>query len=231
MKSDNETEKDRAASVLLDILSQSLRLLHPLLPFVTEEIYQKFPNKKTDLLITEFYPKFKENLHYPEEEKKFASLQSLVGMMRTLRSECGITPEKKLKALVRADKEQEKTFKENEELIKLLAGIGELEIEPADTALTERPSGSIGMAGTGFEVFVFIAEAVDTAALIKKFANDLEKDKKYIESLRIKLANEQFISNAPEQLVAEQKTKLEETIKRTEKLNSYLAHMRTGNNK
>jgi valyl-tRNA synthetase len=71
-------------------------------------------------------------------------------------------------------------------------------------------------------VFAFVAEAVDTAALKKKFNSDLERDKKYIEGLRAKLANEQFVKNAPEQLVEEQKTKLDETLKRTEKFTSYL---------
>ncbi len=78
------------------------------------------------------------------------------------------------------------------------------------------------MAGTGFEVFVFVAEAVDTVTLKKKFNSDLEKDKKYIEGLRAKLANEQFVKNAPEQLVEEQKSKLDESLKRTEKFTSYL---------
>jgi valyl-tRNA synthetase len=215
-----EEEKDRATTVLLDVLDQSLRLLHPLLSFVTEEIYQKLPNTEGTLLINCKYPEYDEKLSYPEEEKNFAALQSLVSMVRTLRSECGITPDKKLRICIHTDNEQAVVFKENEGLINLLAGVGELSIETTDTA--GRPEGSIGMAATGFEVFVFVAEAVDTAALKKKFNNDLEKDRKYIESLRAKLANEQFIKNAPPELVSEQKTKLEETLKRTEKFANYL---------
>ena len=224
-------EKDRTATVLLDVLAQSLKLLHPLLPFVTEEIYRKLPNiqakreQNAALLINSLYPEYDEKRHSPAEEKNFASLQSLVGMVRTLRSECGITQEKKLRGLVRAGKDLETPFKDNNGLIKLLAGIGELEIETSDSSQSKdgRPAGSIGMAGTGFEVFVFIAEAVDTAALKKKFGNDLERDRKYIESLRAKLSNEQFIKNAPAELVEEQKAKLEETLKRTEKFSNYFA--------
>jgi valyl-tRNA synthetase len=226
VKSGNDAEKDRATTVLLDVLAESLRLLHPLLPFVTEEIYQKLPNVQgTGQLITAQYPDYDEKRYSQEEEKNFASLQSLVGMVRTLRSECGITSEKKLRIMVRAGKEKEKPFRENEALIKLLAGIEEMSIEPENSAGAERPAGSIGMAAAGFEVFVFIAEAVDTAALKKKFSNDLERDNKYIESLRIKLANEQFVKNAPANLVAEQKTKLEETLLRTEKFASYIRYL------
>jgi len=223
MKGGNDDEKDRATTVLLDVLCESLKLLHPLLPFVTEEIYQTIKDlgikaQKTGLLISEHYPDYNESRNSPEEEKNFASLQSLVGMIRTLRSECGITPEKKLRVLARCGKDTDKPFRENEGLIKLLAGIGDLSVESA----AERPAGSIGMAGSGFEVFVFVAEAVDTTALKKKFSGDLERDRKYIDGLKAKLANEQFVKNAPAELVAEQKTKLEEALLRTEKFENYL---------
>jgi len=192
------------------------------LPFVTEEIYSKLPNvNKGELLISASYPEYSEKRNSPIEEKNFSALQSLVGLVRTMRSECGITPDKKLRVLVRASAELEKPFIENAELIKLLAGLGELTIESAGKENT-KPAGSIGMAASGFEVFVFIAEAVDTAALKKKFLNDLEKDHKYIEGLKSKLANEQFVKNAPPELVAEQKAKLQEALLRTEKFDSYL---------
>jgi len=224
IKSGDDSEKDRAAAVLLDVLESSLRLLHPLLPFVTEEIYQKLPTVNTQsaeskFLICRQYPDYSEERYSQEEEKNFAALQQLVGMIRTLRSECGITPEKRLRVTVRAGSGTKGTFDINADLIKLLAGIGELSVEePAQG----RPSGSVGMAASGFEIFVFIAEAADTAALKKKFANNLEKDRKYIDSLRAKLANEQFVKNAPAELVAEQKQKLEEAISRTGKFENYL---------
>ena len=224
-KSGDEAEKDRAATVLLDVLTKYLSLLHPLLPFVTEEIYQKLPGTQGTLLINSRYPEYEQARYAHEQEKNFASLQSLVGMVRTLRSECGITPDKKLKVLIRSSAALEKPLCENEALIKLLAGIGDLTIEGSSgeqKSADARPRGSIGMAGAGFEVFVFIAQAVDTQALKKKFSNDLERDRKYIDTLRAKLANEQFVKNAPQELVNDQKLKLEETIGRTEKIANYL---------
>jgi valyl-tRNA synthetase len=219
----NTAEKDRAATVLLDVLSESLRLLHPLLPFVTEEIYGKLPNKD-GLLITAQYPEFSEERGYPAEEKDFAFLQEFVRMIRTLRSECTITQEKKLRVMARMGSEQERTLRQNEGLVKLLAGIGELEIKAPvkETSDSERPAGSIGMAGAGFEIFVFIGEAVDIAALKKKFEKDLARDNAFVQSLRTKLANEQFVKNAPPELVAAEKLKLEEGLARTGKIESYL---------
>ncbi|WP_461248857.1 class I tRNA ligase family protein, partial [Treponema sp. R6D11] len=126
---------------------------------MTEEIYQKLPENfrltgtKTQnktgqetLLINAQYPVYDEKRNAPLQEKNFAALQSLVGMARTLRSECGITPDKKLRLLIRSGAELEKPFRENEGLIKLLAGAGELQIEAAGGS-SNRPSGSIGLAG------------------------------------------------------------------------------------
>jgi valyl-tRNA synthetase len=140
-------------------------------------------------------------------------------MARTLRAECTITPEKRLRVLARPDGEREPALRRNEGLVKLLAGIGELEIEAAAGV---RPAGSIGLVGRGFEAFVFVAEAVDTAALRQKFGKDLERDRKFMQALRAKLANEQFVKNAPPELVAAEQAKLEECLKRTDKIESYL---------
>ncbi|MDR2478431.1 MAG: valine--tRNA ligase, partial [Treponema sp.] len=149
----------------------------------------------------------------------FAFLQELVRMARTLRAECTITPEKRLRVLARPDGEREPALRRNEGLVKLLAGIGELEIKAAAGA---RPAGSIGLVGRGFEAFVFVAEVVDTAALRQKFGKDLERDRKFMQALRTKLANEQFVKNAPPELVAAEQAKLEECLKRTDKIESYL---------
>jgi valyl-tRNA synthetase len=216
---ENSTEKDRATTVLLDVLAESLRLLHPLLPFVTEEIYGKLPNVK-GLLITAPYPKFTEQRNYPQVEQQFVFLQEFVRKIRTLRSECTITPDKKIHVMVRPISEQEQMLRQSEGLVKLLAGIGELEIVTGQDGT--RPTGSIGVVGSGFEAFVFIAEAVDITALKQKFNKDLERDRKYIGSLQAKLANEQFVKNAPPELVATEKSKLEECLVRTGKIELYL---------
>jgi valyl-tRNA synthetase len=127
-------------------------------------------------------------------------------------------------------------LKDNADLIKLLAGLQRLEFdsggEPslaharsAECSEKGKPSGSIGLAGNGFEAFVFIAEAVDMKTLREKFSKELEKDRKYVESLKGKLANENFLKNAPPELVAEEKLKLEDCVKKTGKLESYIRDM------
>jgi valyl-tRNA synthetase len=219
LRSDDTAEKDRATTVLLDVLAESLRLLHPLLPFVTEEIYGKLPNVEGFLIVAP-YPVYDEKKSGAEAEQDFAFLQELVRMVRTLRSECTIPPEKKLKVLVRT---QKRCLAGNSELVKLLANIGELTIQ--DNAVTAHPGRSIGLAASDFEAFVFIADAVDMAFLRQKFAKELEKDKKFIAGLEAKLANEAFLKNAPQALVAGEKLKLEEVLKKTGKFAAYIRDM------
>jgi len=221
MKGESDREKDRASTVLLDVLAKSIRLLHPLLPFVTEEIYGKLPNIKDELLITAPYPVYQKELANEKAEKDFAFLQDLVRQVRTLRSECTIPPDQKLKVRLRVSAtEDEVLIKENTALVKLLAGIGDLEIDQQ-----AKPQGSIGLAGNGFEAFVFIAEAVDIKLLKQKFDKELEKDKKYVSNLKARLANGDFLKNAPPDLVEGEKQKLEEGLKRTDKLESYIKDM------
>jgi valyl-tRNA synthetase len=228
IKGGGDAEKDRAVTVLLDVLAESLRLLHPFLPFVTEEIYGKLPNlrEEGELLITAPYPEYDENRADPAGEDAFAFLQELVRMVRTLRSECTIPPDRKLRVLVRPAGDRAETLAANTELVKLLAGIGELETRAAGGDLPEdpgsRPPGSIALVGAGFEAFVFVADAADLAALKLKFTREIEKDRKFIQSLEAKLGNGKFLQNAPPELVEGERQKLDEARKRTGKLESYI---------
>ncbi|MDR1046395.1 MAG: valine--tRNA ligase, partial [Treponema sp.] len=234
----DDNEKDRAVTVLLDVLAESLRLLHPLIPFVTEEIYGKLPNvSEGQQLILAPYPSYSDERADPEAEENFRFLQELVTAIRTLRSECTLTPDKRIRVLVKTERGRTAALRENAALVRLLAGLGELEIiessaghtraggaSPAETG-GSAAKGAIALAGAGFEAFVFIAGAVDIAALRQKFSRELEKDRKFIASLEAKLANENFLKNAPPGLVEAEKIKLAESCRRTGKLESYIRDM------
>ncbi|MDR0512809.1 MAG: valine--tRNA ligase [Treponema sp.] len=227
IKDGSDDEKDRATTVLLDVLAQSLRLLHPLLPFVTEEIYGKLPEPfSQSLLITAPYPVYSAERDDPQAEKSFGFLQELVRQVRTLRSECTIPPDKKIRVEVRAADNADFNFlNENSSLVKLLAGIGDFNIHDGSDFGREKPAGSIGLAGSGFEAFVFIAEVVDMEVLKRKFAKELEKDEKFRQTLKGKLENENFLKNAPLELVETERRKLEEAAARISKTSTWLKEM------
>ncbi|MDR1302519.1 MAG: valine--tRNA ligase [Treponema sp.] len=228
LRTGDDAEKDRATTVLLEVLAESLRLLHPLLPFITEAIYEHVPHTH-GLLITAPYPVYDEARNVPEIEQNIALLQELVRLVRTLRSECTIAPEKKIPVLIRLSSLSAPGvfLTENRELMQLLAGIGDLTIEQSEPSLT-RPSGSIGLVGSGFEAFVYIAEAVDLDVLKRTLTKAIEKDRTFIAGLQTKLANEHFLKNAPPDLVKGEQLKLADALQRTEKLAAYMRDLFRG---
>jgi valyl-tRNA synthetase len=115
-------------------------------------------------------------------------------------------------------------LQENAELVKLLAGLSQLDISAKTNgdAARDVPAGAIALVGSGFEAFVFVAEAVDMAVVKAKWQREIDKDGKYIAGLRAKLANKNFVDRAPAELVAEQKRKLADSEARVAKLEGYI---------
>ncbi|MDR0525961.1 MAG: valine--tRNA ligase [Spirochaetaceae bacterium] len=219
MKTGNASEKDRTATVLLNVLAESLKLLHPLLPFITEEIYGKLPNTE-GLLITASYPEYDPEKEDPEIEQHFCFLQELVRQVRAFRGEC-MLPDKPLHVLARVKETEIRFLKENIELVKLLGNLRELDVE-VQTEGQSRPVGSIGLAGPGFDAFVYLEESLDPGTLRQKFAKELAKDRRFIDTLRAKLGNPQFLQNAPPGLAENEKRKLDDAGQRAAKLESYI---------
>lgn len=229
-KNGDEAEKDRAVSVLLNVLEESLRLLHPLLPFVTEEIYRFLPEncvtggkKKADKLITAPYPLFSEERVDSCSEERFTSLQEIVRLVRALRTECGIDPAFKIKVALFVEKgSPAEAAKEKTDIICLLAGLSGVDFleSPKDKA-----KGSIGTVGKGFEAFIVPGEGADPEKMVQKFKKELEKEEVNFSKLKGKLSNEKFVANAPAQVVEGEKEKLNEIQRRIEKLKAYVSEL------
>ena len=180
--------------------------------------------RANDLLIKAEYP-LAQGIDDALEED-FAFLQEIVRAIRTLRSECTIPPEKKLSAALYIESAESLHFiEENSALIKMLASLSGLKIERGAAANEERQAakGFIASAGAGFEVFIFIAEAVDINILIAKWNKEAEKDKKFIALVKAKLANDSFINRAPKELIEAEKEKLYLSELRLKKTNAFLA--------
>ncbi|MDR1788719.1 MAG: class I tRNA ligase family protein, partial [Treponema sp.] len=213
-------ERDRAVSVLLRLLEEALRLLHPLLPMVTEEIYAKLPAEARGgegLLITAPYPRFREERVCEDAEEDFALLQELVRGVRALRAECGIAPEKRLRCFVRAlDAPRDAFLAAQAPLLSALAGV-----EAGDAG----GAGGIGLTGKGFEAYLYVGDAVDIPALKAKFRREIDKDSAYAAGLEAKLANAAFLAKAPAALVAAEQEKLAAARGRAARLEGYVGAM------
>lgn len=234
-KNGDEREKDRQASVLMNILEENLRLLHPFLPFVTEEIYSKLPmaeiaanrakagaqkiasnSEYKGLLIDAPYPEANESRKNAAIEERFDALKDLIGKTRALRAECGLDPAAKLNMAVIVQKgSAAEVCKEKTDMIELLAGMKSVDF------VESKPARAIGTVGSGFEAFLIVDESVNLEALKAKFNKEIETQTKYAQNSERKLSGN-FAQHAPAELVEEEKKKFAECQNRIEKLKSYL---------
>jgi len=214
--------KDGAVTLLLSILEESLRLMHPFLSFITEEIYQKIP-VHDKFLITAKYPEVDPSRESPEAASRFQALQELVRLIRTLRSEFTIGQEKKLRVHVKLEPgfAAADFFRERQDIAKLLANLGDISFSDGKPAGT----GTITLVGSGFEAFVFVKEAIDVAQLVAKFEKEIAKDSQFAQRTKAKLTSGGFAAQAPADIVAREREKLEETERRVNKMREYVKEL------
>jgi valyl-tRNA synthetase len=217
--SKDKMQKDRAVTILIDLLEKSMRLLHPFVSFLTEEIYQKLPNTDS-YVITAEYPVYDENLNAPEAAAQFSMLQDVVRSVRTLRSEFAIPPEKRVRVALKIEKSNKAAeyLYEQQDRIAGFVHASELSISDEIASI----EGSVPVAGNGFEAFVFIRDAIDIPAEIAKLKKEQGKLQKNKEAVTKKLSNEKFLSNAPEAVVKKEKGKLDEFTQLLEKIEGHL---------
>ena len=215
--SGSDEEKDLVVSVMIDLLSQSMKLMHPFLSFVTEEIYQKLPGSE-GLLISQQFPSVRPEFDFPAQEALVSQLQEAVRIVRSTRSQLSIAPEKKFKVVIRPSENFTGTalFEEEKDLMSSFMGASQLII---DRSASEDVSSAYPSTALGYEVFSFVREAIDVDAEIKKLEIEIEKASKSLEGTMKKLYNPQFLQNAKSEAVAKEqgkKAEFEEKIRKSE---------------
>ena len=196
-------EGDRDAQyVLLYVLTDILKLLHPFMPFITEELYSAIPHEG-DRLIVATYPEYDPALSFPADEADFESIMTAVKAVRSRRSEMNVPASKRPQLIIATDRPE--VFEKGRVYLSNLAYAGSVEVlrdVPSDT------SGMVSVVTEGAKMFMPMAELVDLAAERARIERELEKAKKDVAGQQAKLANENFVSRAPERVVAAEREKL-----------------------
>ena len=219
-----DDEKDLQVSILMDILERSMRLMHPFLSFITEEIYQKLPNHEGDVIVSS-YPVFDPSLADEESESLVSLLQECARTVRAARSNLQIAPEKKLKVVVRMEKGRNAGFLASETtLLTSLIGASSVII---DTEGTEDVSGAFPASSVGFEAFVFVRDAIDVEAELKRLEAEIGKATALLEASEKKLSNENFLSHAKPEAIEKEKGKKAEAEERIGKARAHLGLLRS----
>ncbi len=211
-----DEEKNIQVSIIMDVLEISMRMMHPFLSFLTEEIYQKLPNHKGDV-ISSSYPEAKPEWEDKEADKAMEYLQEIVRVIRASRSSLGIGPEKKIKVVIRPDGDNAFVPFLNVEKNTIASFIGSNALI-IDTDASENTEKQFPVHGQGFEAFVFARDAIDVEAEIKRLQSEKAKAEANLEGSNRKLSNENFISHAKPEAVEKERSKkaeFEETIRKS----------------
>ncbi len=208
-------------SVLYHTLEASLRLLHPIMPFVTEELWQALPTSDGTIMLAEFP---NELIGIGAEDQRAETLIDMVGVVRNIRGENNIKPNVKIDLLaVTRNKQLTEDLTSFREIVASLAGVKSVEVLES----INKSEGLAGGVGKEFEVFVDLRETIDVA----QETNRLEKEKTKLEAkqaqIRKKLANDSFIAKAPEAVVQKNKDELDELTAKIEKIDENLKTMQS----
>jgi valyl-tRNA synthetase len=207
-----EGDRQQAKRVLLQVLDRSLRLLHPFMPFITEEIWQKLGGVEPSIMVAP-YPIAEEVLEDREAERMISAVRAITTAVRNARAERGFTPKDRLKLYLTAgDTREANFFSEYAYLLIELARLTELVVNGS------APAGAHHDVIEGFAIAVEFPQKVVTQDQIERTQREIEKSRKELASLESKLANAQFIRNAPSAVVEQAQARHSELVARIEKL-------------
>jgi valyl-tRNA synthetase len=215
---EDEDEKNRTATMLIHVLGESLKLMHPFLPFITEEIWSKLPGERRPLIISA-YPEFDPAIDNPQAETAFNALKELVTGVRTMRSEFTVPPSNFVKVRVETHGGSLEVLRSTQEIAAVLVRSDNF----AMLAGGESPAGSLPVVGRGFTAHVYIRDSIDVDAVIDRFRKTLDKTLAMIEGKRKKLSNDDFVSRAPADIIEKEQASLAEMEDSARRSAAYLA--------
>jgi len=193
MNGADEESADSARRVLVWTMSNTLKLLHPFMPYITEEIWQTLPHDGEALIVAK-WPEYDEALSFPQEAKNLENVMALIRAIRTRRNEMNVPPSKK--AHIYIDTAHPAPYEEASEFIARLAYGSKVEIgtgfdvQGAVTAVTDDAKALLPM-----------DDLVDKAAEIARLNKELANAQKQLDTVKAKLANEKFTSKAPQNVI------------------------------
>ena len=213
---------ENAQNVLCYVLIQVLRLLHPFMPFITEEIYQALPHmagQEGGFIMTSPWPVWREDLNFRDEEEAMEMVMDAIRAIRGRRAEMNVAPSRKVKLTIATAYHD--VFTAGAPFFLRLASAGEVEVIPAAQAGSSdemRREGMVEVITHAARVFMPLAELVDVKAELERIAKEKAKAEGHLKGIEAKLSNEAFTSKAPAHIVQNQRDQ-------AEKLRSLIAQL------
>ena len=218
---DDSILKESAISVLIYTLTNVIKLLHPFMPYITEEIYSYLPNKN-DMLINETWPKYSETKSYKNEEQIIDKLVESVISIRNSRQEMNIAPKKQSDIyILTSDKSLEDDFKQLESLFRSSVSINEYKV---NEDISE--DNNIVIVKDSYKIIIPLNDLIDYSKELERLEKELNTAKSELKRAESKLKNEGFLKGAPEALVEKEKEKVEKYSHLIEDINNSISSIR-----
>ncbi|MDG4721622.1 MULTISPECIES: valine--tRNA ligase [Thalassospira] len=206
----DEEAKAEIRAVTAWVLDQILLILHPIMPYITEELWEQIADSRGNMLMSESYPKFDDGLIDRAAEAEVDLAIRLIGDIRGVRSEMNVPPAAEVPVyLVDATDAMKSAVSAQEAQVKRLARVADIGFK-GQSDVEAIAKGAIQTVVDGVAVFVSVADFIDVAAEKSRLEKEMQDKTKYIKAQEGKLSNEKFVSRAPEHIVATEKAKLEE---------------------
>jgi len=214
----SDEEKSAVLTRAILLYEEMLKLVHPFMPFITEEIWQMLDERKAgeSISITSF-PEFNEKMIDEEAEKEIEFIQNIVTAIRNIRGEMNIPPAKQINVYLKTDKITE----EQSNYIKSLVKIENLIID----SQIQKPKASASAVVKGCDIFVPLEGLIDINVERHRIQKEIARLSSSLESVKKKLSNESFVTKAPADVIEREKNKLNDWQKALEKLQSILSDL------
>ena len=210
LNSDDEKAKSAAKAVLVYVMSNTLKLLHPFMPFITEEIWQTLPHTGESIMVSE-WPSFSESLVFAAEESGMEKIMSAVKAVRNRRAEMNVPPSKKARLCVVT--KEKALFDSGAKFFTRLASASEISVAGDETGI--QTEGCVSVVTEAAVIYIPMDELVDFKAELERLNKEKKAVLKELDFISSKLNNPGFVSKAPEAVVNAQRENL---AKQTEKL-------------
>ncbi len=206
---ENEVSKYTAQNVLHEVLSKIMQLLHPFMPFITEEIWYYMPHTKDSIMLSS-WPEVSKMSEYDDSVEAMKLIMELIKGLRNIRGEMNIAPSKKARVIILVrNLEKQNILKENYSYIANLANAEPIEIL---NNLEKKPEKAAAAIVSEIEAYMPLEGLIDIEVEIKRLKKENENLKKDLNKIENKLSNEKFLQKAPENVVQKEKNKQKEYI-------------------
>lgn len=217
----DEVQKKQTKSVLAYVLDRTMRLIHPFMPYISEEIWQHLPHEGETVTLAA-WPTYDEKLEAAGAVAEMNLLMDMIRAVRNIRAEVNVPMSKKVELMVKpADENTYNNMNRNIEFIERFCGTSKLDIDLA----IEAPSKAMSAMVTGAELYLPLAGLIDIEQEIARLNKEMEHLNKEVERVEKKLSNEGFMAKAPEKVVAEERAKMNDYSDKRDKVKARIQEL------